>query len=222
MHLLDLSDPPFTPSVRRQTACIALLVATYAAGVAGIGLDLHPGFLRLTPLNLLLSFVLLLLAQPAPRTGVWRYMLVAALAGYFIEVAGVATAAIFGRYAYGTVLGPQWLDVPLVIGINWAMLTFAAGDVASRWFPRSTALRVLTGALLPVGLDVLIEPVAIDLGMWHWYGSVPPWQNYAGWFVLSLILSMLYQRWVGPAARNAAAPWLLALQALFFLCLQPQ
>lgn len=205
----------------RDAPRIALLVAIYLAGIAGIGLEVHPAFIGLTPLNLVLSCALLLACQPRLHAGVWKFMAVAALAGYWVEVLGVATGVIFGRYAYGDVLGPKLLAVPLLIGLNWAMLTFAAGEVAGRLFPANRWARLLAGGLLPVALDVLIEPVAIRYGMWHWYGALPPWQNYLGWFVLSLALSAAYQHWIGPRTRNAAAPWLFGLQVLFFLCLQP-
>ena len=54
------------------------------------------------------------------------------LIGYWIEVIGVHTSLIFGDYAYDTTLGFKVLDVPLMIGINWLMMTYLCGSVCHR------------------------------------------------------------------------------------------
>jgi putative membrane protein len=74
-------------------------------------------------------------------------------------------------------------------------------------------------ALVPTLLDVIIEPVAIQTGMWHWYGGTPPLQNYLSWYAVSWLLSLAYQRWVGTKVRNPASPLLFILQVVFFLVL---
>jgi len=196
-----------------------LLISSYAAGFLGMGVFQIDIFRQLTPFNLLLSFGILMWNHESRNRAWLAYVALAWLIGYAVEVAGVATGLLFGRYAYGAVLGWKVLEVPLLIGINWAMTIYVCCDVANRFVGHHTKLiyRVFWCALLPVGLDVLIEPVAIKTGMWHWYGQMPPLQNYIGWFVLSFCLCLLYQNSIGKEHRNPVAPLLLALQFAFFL-----
>lgn len=195
-----------------------LLISSHLAGLIGIGFALHPAFIQLTPFSLLLSFSLLVWNHQPRHRGFFGFLAIAFLLGYWVEVAGVATGKIFGRYAYGEVLGWKLLDVPLMIGINWAMLSYIGCEVVNRLLPtRFPALgRIALAALAPTLVDVLIEPSAIRYGMWHWYGQMPPLQNYLGWYFVSLILAAAYHVGIGPAQRNLAAPWLLAMQVLFF------
>lgn len=198
-----------------------LLFSTYLAGILAIGFQLVPWFIYLTPFNLILSFVLLGWNHQENKKGWWLFAATGFLIGFFIEVIGVATGKIFGHYAYGPVLGPKLWDTPLLIGINWAMLTYCAGEVSSRLFPsqKQMIIRILAGAMIPVILDIIMEPVAIAFNLWHWFGQVPPLLNYVGWFSVSLVLSDFYQRLVGPENRNQVAPWLLLLQLIFFIVL---
>jgi putative membrane protein len=46
-----------------------------------------------------------------------------AVAGFFIEAIGVNTGLIFGNYVYKTTLGWKFLETPLIIGVNWILLT---------------------------------------------------------------------------------------------------
>jgi bisanhydrobacterioruberin hydratase len=66
----------------------------------------------------------------------------------------------------------------------------------------------LAGALLAVGLDLLLEPVAFHVkNYWQWapieggyYGI--PWSNFATWLVASFALNLLagwLTRWRGPS-----------------------
>lgn len=207
------------PEARRLATSRFLLVSSYAAGIVGIGLLNWPLFLQLTPFNLILSFGILYWNHIPADKRWWTYVAVAWATGYLVEVAGVSTGLLFGKYAYGSVLGWKVFETPLLIGINWAMLVYLGCDAVNRWVPASwtDAARIALAATLPVALDVCIEPVAIRTGMWHWFGSDPPIQNYLGWYVVSLFLSAVYHTTIGREHRNRVAPLLLLLQVLFFV-----
>jgi len=67
-----------------------------------------------------------------------------------------------------------------------------------------------------VGLDVLIEPVAVELDFWTWFGQPIPLQNYIGWWMVSVVLFSVW--YILPFAKeNRMAKWLLFFQFLFFL-----
>jgi len=67
-----------------------------------------------------------------------------------------------------------------------------------------------------VGLDLLIEPVAIRLDFWQWSFNKIPVQNYLGWLVVSLVLQFYFinSKFL---KNNLLAPLLFCLQLLFFL-----
>jgi putative membrane protein len=209
------------PEDRRIALSRFLLVSSYAAGIVGIGLLNWPLFLQLTPFNLILSFGILYWNHIPADKRWWIFVTVAWATGYLVEVAGVSTGRLFGNYAYGNVLGWKVLETPLLIGINWAMLVYVGCDAVNRWVPDawSNPARIAISASLPVALDVCIEPVAIHTGMWHWFGSDPPLQNYVGWYVVSMFLSIVYHKTIGREHRNAVAPLLLLMQVVFFVAI---
>jgi uncharacterized membrane protein len=131
---------------------------------------------------------------------------------------GVNTGWLFGAYAYGPVLGPKVWSTPLLIGVNWYIVTAICNEVVWRLLPQRTP-NLLGAALAALGctaLDYLIEPGAIDLGYWTWADGLPPFKNYMDWFGVSFVISLAYPRLMRPALRNSFAPWLLGLQVLFF------
>ncbi len=112
---------------------------------------------------------------------------------FILEAFGVYTGLIFGGYNYGNVLAPSFLGVPLVIGYNWVFVILGAASIAHHSFTRSFPFALLTG-LIAVLFDILLEPVAIQLGYWTWDTGYVPLQNYAAWFAISFAAaSMLKQ-----------------------------
>ncbi len=203
---------------RRLLITRFLLISSYIAGL--VGFLFIPGFEKLTWFSLLLSFGLLVWNHEPKNMGFYLFLTLAWIVGFSIEVAGVATGKIFGVYAYGDIMGPKAYQVPLLIGFNWAVVVYLVNELTGRYLSRMPLLvRTSLAALIPTLLDVIIEPVAIQTGMWHWYGDVPPLQNYLVWYAVSWLLSLAYQRWIGTAVRNPASPLLLILQAVFFLVL---
>ncbi len=135
---------------------------------------------------------------------------------FLIEVTGVNTGVVFGNYEYGDTMKLQVFQVPLVIGINWVMLTLAGMDLSQKYFGK--IYPPLMAALLVVGFDYIMEPVAIKLNYWHWFGAPVPFQNYAAWFVIALIVgSVFYKMKLVPSNKLLRA--YLIIQFLFFLLL---
>lgn len=204
-----------------RLAAVALLLV-YGFGILGMFTPFRPWFTAMTPLSLLLSWLLLCRLHPNWNSAGFYFMATAFVVGVGAELLGVNTGFPFGAYRYGAVLGPQILGTPLLIGVNWTLVTYCSNEVLNRLAPARTPAWVMLagGALLPTLLDVLIEPVAIRLGFWSWAAGVPPLQNYAGWFGVSLLIGTAYRYWMPPTLRNPLSPLLLALQWLFFAVLQ--
>lgn len=200
---------------RYHSAIRAILVLTYAAGIIGLHLPaLTPYFRPLSPLTLISSLVVLLLYHTDWRPAFYAYIVLAFLIGYLIEVVGVRTGLVFGTYAYGGGLGAKLWDVPPVIGINWLTLSYCCGSVCDR-LRVSVPAKIAIASTGMVALDFLVEPVAVALDFWTWFGQPVPFQNYAGWWVVSAVL---FSIWYALPFRkeNRLAKWVLALQFLFF------
>lgn len=161
------------------------------SGLIGIFIGFNDWFLPKTPFNLLLGTGLLLWNFPL-KNG-WRSLAVWSLAygiGFGVEVAGVSTGLLFGEYHYGDNLGPKLFGVPLIIGINWVVLTFTTLQISQRLLHNKWAACLL-GAVLMVALDVFIEPVAPIFDFWHWKAGEAPLQNFIAWFFVAFLLQIL-------------------------------
>jgi putative membrane protein len=193
-----------------------LLAAIYFVGILGF---LLPGFreacARLTALNLLVGFSILMYCHRVINRRFFVSAAMIALIGFFIEVIGVKTGSLFGSYTYGTVLGPMIMETPLMIGVNWIMLVYLSAYIARR-ISANLLISSLIGAGIMTGLDVLIEPFAIQFGLWTWTGHHVPLQNYIMWFILSFVFNMIFQM-NNPESDNKAAIPLLVCMTLFFL-----
>jgi putative membrane protein len=52
----------------------------------------------------------------------------------------------------------------------------------------------IIASLLMVGLDFLIEPVAINSDYWSWENNQIPLYNYVCWFLISFLIHIVYQK----------------------------
>ncbi len=187
---------------------ILFLVIFHLVGIVGLRMELTRGlFMRLTPLNLLLSLGLLLYFH-ANWNLFWRiFCAIIFVAGWGIEVLGVQTGVIFGVYEYGETLGPKLLDVPLMMGVNWLLLIYMVGQ-ASILTGAVLWVRTTLGAFVMMLMDILIEPFAIRFDLWQWAGDVIPFQNYLAWFLISWVMLRYFH------ANNLSRPNPLALPLL--------
>ena len=195
-----------------------LLIIFYSVGIFGLQWDeWRETFLFLTPFNLLLTLgILRWVDGDLSRKGILSFGLIF-LIGYFVEVAGVHTGVLFGEYQYGSPLGWQWLEVPLMIGVNWYLLAYGAFGVAGYLIGNKWG-RVVLASLLMVGLDVLVEPVAVDLDFWQWAGESIPIRNYFMWFITSLIVQSVFALFNTHIDKRIAS-YVFLIQVYFFFAL---
>lgn len=199
---------------RHQVALIIVLVL-HAVGLVGIAREPLGSLTALTPVNLwICGLVVIVVHLIEARQDLWRFVVVF-LGGFLVECLGVQTGIPFGSYSYLENFGFQLWDTPLVIGMNWLVLSYCATHLW-RQVTKSPWIAVLGGATM-VGLDVLIECIAPVLRFWAFEGGTIPWQNYLSWFVLGTLACAVLVP--GKAVRNPAAIVLLAVQALFFASL---
>ena len=199
-----------------ETRSIVILSIIYLVGLIGIKMPIHPDFILLTPLNLLISAALVSYYDKNKTKDFLSLFSIVFATGYLVEVLGVKTGLIFGSYAYGPVLGPKLFETPLSMGINWFILIYGAGNLMnqlkSRW---PIFLKACIGALALILLDLLIEPVAIHYNFWRWENDVIPIQNYIAWWLISVVLLVVFFKILGNSI-NKVAIVLFVLQLIFF------
>lgn len=161
------------------------------SGILGIWLGDSDWFLSKTPFNLLLCLFLTLWNFPL-KNG-WKSILLWSLIyilGMGVELVGVHTGLLFGKYHYGNNLGPKIAGVPFLIGVNWMILTFITGSICRR-FIKQKWLVILCSALLMVTLDFFIEVNAPRFDFWYWDIGYPPLRNFIDWFIIAVIMQTI-------------------------------
>jgi putative membrane protein len=214
----------------------AIAILFHLIGIVGILFSGGQFFINATPINLLLSFVLLVWTQSGKNIFFWIFLVTTIVIGFTVEVIGVNTNYLFGNYTYGNVLGAGAFNVPFIIGINWFITIYCCGICMYTFLQKMISklpadanrspnrLRfisvIVDGATLALLFDILLEPVAIKLGLWKWAedGTVP-FFNYLCWFIISCVLLAIFQ-FCNFNKQNKFAINLLLIQAMFFLLLR--
>jgi putative membrane protein len=192
------------------------LILVYISG--SIGFVVNPTFFSpFTPYTLLLTcFVFLIHSPLADKKFLYAFFSIAFL-GFIIEVIGVKTGLIFGKYSYGDGLGFKLLEVPLIISINWAMLICAGIRIVSGIFANKI-VSLVAAALLVTLIDLLIEQVAPKLDFWHFEDGLPGLHNYLGWIGVAFFTSYFFYSTIIKGNRKVSLI-ILILQIIFFTSL---
>lgn len=181
-------------SLNKNYIAITLLAIFHLVGIFGLShTQWQPFFLSLTPFNLLLTLGIFFFANSNIDKKMILSFLITFIIGYGVEVAGVHTGVLFGIYHYGSALGIKLLDVPLLIGVNWFLLAIASRGIVEK-ISKKRYVHIVLAALLMVFLDILIEPVAIQLDFWSWENNIIPMQNFVMWFLTAFIIQLILSK----------------------------
>ena len=187
----------------------------HICGVFGIVYGNKELFIAFTPINLFISFALLFVNQ----IEIEKKNIITVFGIFFIgmaaEIIGVNYGIIFGDYVYLENLGFKILGVPILIGMQWIILTFITGSFSSYFFIKSKNKSILLGVLLMIILDLLIEPVAPELGFWEFSTIDAPIQNYIGWLIIALPAQVIFHYGIDKKETTFSFH-LLIVQFLFF------
>jgi putative membrane protein len=197
---------------------IAVIAVIYAVGIAGFMIpSLNALFMWLTPINILATFVIAWIFHKKWEFNHVLMILIIGIIGFFIELAGVKTQAIFGSYLYGKTLGAKWQGVPYLIGVNWAAMIFYTSSLLAGRIKNNLGVAFL-GALIMTIYDYFLEPVAVKYDFWHWKNGIIPLQNYFVWFIVAFVMHLILNAACKPI-KNRMATALLFIQMAFFLIL---
>jgi len=190
----------------------------YIVGIIGIFIEPSSAlFISLTPLALILSFGLLLFFHPTFDLNTIGTFLLIAVFGFITEERGVNTGLIFGNYSYGETLGLKFNNTPLIIGLNWLLMTYITASVVDL-FEIRTVFKIIAASTLMVIYDLVLEQVAPLMDMWSWQNNAVPVQNYIAWFVVSLVFHTIFKlRKID--TYNPIAASVLIIQFVFFITL---
>jgi uncharacterized membrane protein len=218
-----IEEHPFinTEPIRKRIlfpVAVAVLIIFHIVGFWGLQFSRNPDYFQsLTPLNLILTSVLLFSFHKNWDKIFSLFVLTVALAGFVAEIVGIHTGLLFGDYVYGSALGVKLWQVPLLIGVNWLLLVYITGQIAN-YIGSSIWVKSFIGAQLMVLLDLFMEPVAIKFDFWQWAGNIIPLSNYIGWFGLAYILQIYYHRTPFYKENPLSVP-VYIIQLFFFICL---
>ena len=220
---------------KKYNIALIIALAIHLSGLFGMLWGNTTAFVAFTPANLLIMFLLLLWTQEKPGAQFFLFIAICFVTGYFAEYIGVHTGFLFGAYTYGIVLGPQYKNIPLIIGINWFIVIYCVGTtiqlltaaIENRLIPTpqrsykkwGIASVIIDGALLATFLDWVMEPVAVHLKFWTWTNGIIPFLNYISWFGISIVLLSFFSAF-SFHKKNRFAFYLLLIQCMFFLLLR--
>jgi putative membrane protein len=199
----------------KSKVLIGIVILFHIVGSIGLSIPNQKSyFLSLSPYNLLLSFIVIILATKNKKLLFFLFVFFIFLIGYLVEWIGVHTQLLFGNYSYGNNLGIKFFEIPPIIGINWVVLILVSHSVALAIIKDKLFTPILA-ALFMVGLDILIEPVAINSDYWTWESNVIPFYNYVCWFWISLIIHFIYQK-IKLTEQNSVYNCLYVVLVVFF------
>ncbi|GEM_PF-683192 len=126
----------------------------------------------------------------AGAAGIW-------LGGMAVEWSGVHTGWPFGGYSYSWILGPHLFGVPVTLGFAWIAVIGSSALIAGPSKPSvpGRLWKAVQIGVWTVLIDFVLDPAAASRGFWNWSGTGGfygiPWSNFASWFVVGALLSLL-------------------------------
>jgi putative membrane protein len=178
-------------------------------------------FARLTPINLILSLIGILIFCPLNDNSFKLKILIIGLIGFSSELIGVNTGILYGHYSYSDKLGLKLLGVPIILFINWVLVIVSIHAVLNYIFSRfkfSVSYLVLAfiGASILVLYDYALEPFAIKYHLWSWDLMFPPLFNYISWFGISFLNLLILSKWIVNKTVYLVGLTIIVLEVLFF------
>ena len=169
---------------------VGIIWLFHISAIIGISLGYLDWFIKKTPINLGLSFLLFLLIYPINNIKKTGALLLFFIGGMLAEWLGVNYQILFGEYEYGNNFGPKLDGVPYLIGAYWALLTFITASILD-FTKLSYRIKIIGAAGLMVLLDFLMEKSAPIFDFWEFAGGSPTFENYWTWFLVGIIFQSI-------------------------------
>lgn len=198
----------------KRNSLILVIVFFHLIGLIGF-LIVPSKFTGLSYVNLLLSVVLVVYSSKQKDVLFYVSLLSIACIGFLAEVIGVKTGYLFGNYQYGEAFGFKLLDVPLMIGVNWAILSYSSLQLVNF---NNRFINAISASVLMVFLDFFIEQCAQQYDFWFWQDGLIPIKNYIDWFIVAFIVNFIFHP-ILKKHDNRLSKQFYFVQLLFFVFL---
>lgn len=186
----------------------------------------------LTELCMYILFVLCLYHAWKKGPGHMAYLLGGLGFGLLLEYVNVRASAGYVYGKFWVMFGNAPKDIPLCIGMGWAVIMYTARLVTDALnMPIWAAAAVDT--LLAINIDLSMDVVAYRLHMWHWdwenrtgaefsltgqwFGI--PYGNFYGWLLVVFYYSV-FARWLEKVKWAGSKAWRIATPLLSILISQ--
>ena len=181
----------FHKNKKLKAYAILWIVLVHFFGIIGVYF-LPDWFLPATPLIILVSAGVVILRYEKFRQSRFVAFAVIVVMAFLVEVYGVKTGHLFGTYTYGNNLGWKLFDVPLIIGVNWAVLLMVAQQLTTHYIViNNRFFSAITVGFLMTSFDLLLEVLAPIFDFWSFtHMNYPPLQNFIAWFCVSFCFGL--------------------------------
>ena len=146
------------PNKPTSIISIGIIWLFHICGMIGISYGNKEFFLAFTPINLFISFVLLFINQVQLEKPELNAALIIFFIGMISEILGVNYGLIFGDYVYLDNLGFKVLGVPVLIGVNWIILTFITGHLLMLVLIK---VQEINGLIIPRQINLFVVNIII-------------------------------------------------------------
>lgn len=181
------------PELKNGNWALWVIWIFHISALIGISFGFEAWFVAKTPINLVISSILLFLVFPIDTRKKTAVFALLWILGMLAEWVGVKYGILFGSYEYGANLGPKLDGVPYLIGVNWALLSFITARLAQYLFKKS-APQLIFAALLMLVLDFFMEQSAPRFDFWEFNQDLVPLSNYICWLAVALIFQYIIHR----------------------------
>lgn len=176
---------------------------------------IQPLIIKLAPFSFLVLFVVLLYINFSAKRLFLIFALGVFICGFLVEILGVHAGPAFAKYQFGDVLGFRIAAVPLMMGMYFVILIYAAGQLMFYLPTRSVFVRAFAGSVALVIFDYFLEPAADRFNYWRWDAGIVPYQNYLAWFLLCFVLLQLFYAIHLPVKKKSGAVLFVAQLVVF-------
>ena len=213
MNLLHRRSLPVSQFAK---AAIIIIAVNHAIGVTGLNNgNFHHIFESLAGINLLLSFLIVIVFDAALNSAFLGFCIFGFVLGMGAEIMGVNTGFPFGIYYYTQVFGWHLFGVPVIIGVNWVLLSYITGIWANSYI-QGEWQKILAASALMVVIDLFLEGFAIRHNLWVWQNIVPPVRNYVSWFIVSVLIQFVFRKLILASTNPVAMGYLVILFLFLF------
>ena len=177
----------------KKLKAFAILWITLVHFFGIIGVYFLPDwFLPATPFIILVSAVVVFLRYEKYRESRVLAFVVITILAFLIELYGVHSENLFGTYTYGNNLGWKLFGVPLIIGVNWAVLIMVAQQLTTHYIGiNNRFFSAISVGILMTMFDLLLEVLAPQFDFWSFtHMNYAPMQNFIAWFGVSFCFGL--------------------------------